>query len=162
MAWTPPPAGVVPAEWWERLAARSIEALVFGVFYYILFITLWGIFRTVGMSEAFGGRLPGVFAWLAAGAAYTAYDWGAHCRRRRTFGQAIMRIHLEPDDPPRGALLKRALVYPGPVMLMGIPVANLLAGMLLFGVGLLILIDKPLERGPHDRLAGTLVVKDLR
>ena len=162
MAGSPSLADAPPAEWWERLAARSIEALVFGVVYYILFITLWGIFRTVGMSEAFGGRLPGVFAWLAAGAAYTAYDWGAHWRRRRTFGKAIMRIRLEPDDLPRGALLKRALVYPGPVMLMGIPVANLLAGMLLFGVGLLILIDKPLERGPHDRLAGTLVVKDLR
>lgn len=162
MAWTPPLAGVVPAEWWERLAARSIEGLVFGVFYYILFITLWGVFRTVGMLEAFDGRLPGVFAWAVAGAAYTAYDWRAHCRRRRTFGKAIMKIRLAPDDAPPAALLKRALVYPGPVMLMGIPVINLVAGMLLFGVGLLILIDKPLERGPHDRLAGTLVVKDLR
>jgi hypothetical protein len=114
------------------------------------------------MSEAFGGRLPGVFAWAAAGAAYTAYDWWAHCRRRRTLGKAIMRIRLAPDDAPPRALLKRALVYPGPVMLMGIPVVNLLAGMLLFAVGLLILMDKPLERGPHDRLAGTVVVKDLR
>jgi hypothetical protein len=73
-----------------------------------------------------------------------------------------MRIRLAPDRLPPGALLKRSLVYPGPVVLMGIPVANLLAGMLLFGVGLLILMDKPLERGPHDRLAGTRVVKDLR
>jgi hypothetical protein len=45
---------------------------------------------------------------------------------------------------------------------MGIPVLNLLAGIFVFGVGMLILIDKPLERGPHDRLAGSLVVKDLR
>ncbi|MFI7423325.1 RDD family protein [Nonomuraea sp. NPDC049684] len=162
MAGTPSWPGAVPAEWWERLAARFIEALVFGVFYYILFIALWGVFRTVGMAEAFEGRLPGLLAWFLAGLGYTAYDWRAHCLRRRTFGQAIMRIRLAPDDLPRGALLKRALVYPGPVMLMGIPVVNLLAGMLLFGVGLLILIDKPLERGPHDRLAGTRVVKDLR
>jgi hypothetical protein len=162
MAGTPTWAGAVPAEWWERIAARFIEALVFGVFYYILFIALWGIFRTVGMLEAFDGRLPGLFAWLLAGLGYTAYDWRAHCRRRRTFGKTIMRIRLAPDDLPRSALLKRALVYPGPVMLMGIPVVNLLAGMLLFGVGLLILMDKPLERGPHDRLSGTVVVKDLR
>ncbi|MGW0802208.1 RDD family protein [Nonomuraea sp. NPDC002799] len=162
MAGTPPRTGTLPAEWWERLAARLIEGLVFGVFYYILFIALWGVFRTVGMLGAFDGRLPGVFAWLAAGLAYAAYDWWAHSRQGRTFGKAIMRIRLAPGDVRPRALLKRALVYPGPIMLMGIPVVNLLAGMLLFGVGLLILMDKPLERGPHDRLAGTRVVKDLR
>ncbi|MCK2213944.1 RDD family protein [Actinomadura sp. ATCC 31491] len=162
MAGTAPRADTRPAEWWERLGARLIEGLVFGVIYYILFITLWGVFRTVGVLEAFGGRLPGMGAWLAAGAAYTGYDWWAHSRGGRTFGKTIMRIHLVPDEPAPGAALKRALVYPGPLMLVGIPVVNLLAGMLLFGVGLLILIDKPLERGPHDRLAGTRVVKDLR
>lgn len=151
-----------PAEWWERLAARLIEALVFGVLYYILFMVLWGIFRTVGMSEVFDGRLPGVCSWFGAGLAYAGYDWHAHSRRGRTFGKSIMKIRLAPPDVPRRAALKRALVYPAPLMLMGIPVVNLLAGMLLFGVGLLILIDKPLERGPHDRLAGTRVVKDLR
>ncbi|MEU0564500.1 RDD family protein [Nonomuraea sp. NPDC005983] len=152
----------VPAEWWERLAARLIEALVFGAFYYILFITLWGVFRTVGLSGAFDGRLPGVFAWLAAGLGYTVYDWVAHSGGGRTFGKAIMGIRLAPEGLPRGALLKRALVYPGPAMLMGIPVLNLLVGIFAFGVGLLILVDKPYERGPHDRLAGTRVVKDLR
>ncbi|WP_188189238.1 RDD family protein [Nonomuraea sp. SYSU D8015] len=162
MAGTPPWADAPPAEWWERLAARLIEALVFGVFYYILFIALWGIFRTVGMLEVSDGRLPGVCAWFGAGLTYAGYDWHAHYRHGRTFGKAIMRIRLAPRELPPGAALKRALVYPGPLMLMGIPVVNLLAGMLLFGVGLLILIDKPLERGPHDRLAGTRVVKDLR
>ncbi|GAA3696681.1 hypothetical protein GCM10022224_073050 [Nonomuraea antimicrobica] len=151
-----------PAEWWERLAARLIEALVFGVIYYILFIVLWGVFRTVGGLDVFDGRLPGVLAWLVGGLGYAGYDWRAHCRRGRTFGKAIMRIRLAPAGLAPLALLKRALVYPAPVLLMGIPVANLLAGMLLFGVGLLILVDKPLERGPHDRLAGTRVVKDLR
>ncbi|WP_162794836.1 RDD family protein [Nonomuraea lactucae] len=154
--------GVVPAEWWERLAARLIEGLVFGVFYYILFIALWGVFRTVGVLEVFDGRLPGVFAWLLAGVGYAGYDWAAHSGRGRTFGKAIMKIRVVPDDLPRRALLKRALVYPGPAMLMGIPVVNVLAGIFVFAVGMLILIDRPLQRGPHDRLAGTLVVKDLR
>ncbi|MET8862218.1 RDD family protein [Nonomuraea sp. NPDC004580] len=162
MAGTPPGPQARPAEWWERLAARFIEALVFGVFYYILFIALWGFLRTVGMSEVFGGRLPGVIGWAVAGFAYAGYDWWAHSRRGRTFGKAIMRIRLAPDDRPPRTLLKRSLVYPAPLMLMGIPVVNLVAGMLLFGVGLLILMDKPLERGPHDRVAGTRVVKDLR
>ncbi|TDC08565.1 RDD family protein [Nonomuraea longispora] len=162
MAGTPPWADAVPAEWWERLAARIIEALVFGILYYILFIALWAVFRTVGMMDAFGGRLPGVFAWALAGLGYTGYDWWAHWRHGRTFGQAIMRIRLSPPGVRARALLKRSLLYPGPVMLMGIPVVNLVAGMLLFGIGMLILIDKPLERGPHDRLAGTHVVKDLR
>jgi uncharacterized RDD family membrane protein YckC len=162
MAETAPWPDALPAEWWERLAARLIEALVFGIFYYILFIALWGVFRTVGLLDVFGGRLPGVFAWLGSGLAYAGYDWQANWRHGRTFGKAIMRIRLAPAELPRSAALKRALVYPAPLMLMGIPVVNLLAGMLLFGVGLLILIDKPLERGPHDRLAGTRVVKDLR
>ncbi|SEG80471.1 RDD family protein [Nonomuraea solani] len=162
MAGTPSRVEAPPAEWWERLAARLIEALVFGVFYYILFITLWGIFRTVGMPEAFGGRLAGVLAWAVAGLGYAGYDWWAHSRHGRTFGKAIMRIRLAPGDVPPRTLLKRTLVYPAPLMLMGIPIVNLLAGMLLFGVGFLILIDKPLERGVHDRVAGTRVVKDLR
>jgi uncharacterized RDD family membrane protein YckC len=162
MTGVPPWSDAVPAEWWERLAARLIEALVFGVFYYILFIALWGIFRTVGLMHAFDGRLPGVFAWLIAGLGYTVYDWVSHSKGGRTFGKAIMRIRVSPSDLPRGALLKRALVYPGPAMVMGIPVLNVLAGIFVFGVGLLILIDKPLQRGPHDRLAGTLVTKDLR
>lgn len=162
MAGTPQVPDAPPAEWWERLAARLIEALVFGVFYYILFIALWAILRTVGMSEMFGGRLPGVAGWAVAGLGYAAYDWRAHSRRGRTFGKAIMRIRLEPARRPARKLLKRSLVYPAPLMLMGIPVVNLLTGMLLFGVGLLILMDKPLERGPHDRAAGTRVVKDLR
>jgi uncharacterized RDD family membrane protein YckC len=155
-------AGAVPAEWWERLAARLIEALVFGVFYYILFLALWGVFRTVGVLDAFQGRLPGVFAWLLAGLGYAGYDWSALSRGGRTFGKAIMKIHVVPDDLPRRAVLKRSLVYPGPAMLMGIPGVNVLAGILVFAVGMLILIDRPLQRGPHDRLAGTLVVKDLR
>ncbi|WP_336207477.1 RDD family protein [Nonomuraea sp. LPB2021202275-12-8] len=162
MAGTPPRGDVTPAEWWERLVARLIEALVFGVFYYILFIALWGIFRTVGVLDAFEGRLPGVFAWVFTGLAYTVYDWFALSRGGRTFGKAIMRIRVEPRGLPPGDWLKRALLYPAPAIVMGIPVINLLAGIFVFGLGLLILIDKPLQRGPHDRLAGTLVVKDLR
>ena len=128
----------------------------------ILFITLWGVFRTVGVLGMFDGRLPGVFAWFLTGLGYAAYDWAAHSRGGQTFGKAIMRIRVTPDDLPRRTVLKRTLVYPGPAMLMGIPVVNVLAGIFVFAVGMLILIDRPLQRGPHDRLAGTLVVKDLR
>lgn len=162
MAAMPRLTEAVPAEWWERLAARLIEALVFGILYYILFIVLWGLFRSVGIMDAFGGRLPGVFAWLAAGAAYTCYDWAAHSTGGRTFGQAVMRIRVVPsaDALPREGWLKRALVYPGPAMAMGIPVLNLLVGIFLFSNGLRILIDKPFQRGLHDRLAGTRVIKD--
>ncbi|MEV0586897.1 RDD family protein [Nonomuraea sp. NPDC050310] len=149
----------MPAEWWERFTARLIEALVFGVLYYILSLLLWLFFRSVGLLEAWEGRLPGLCAWAAAGAAYTWYDWRALSGRGRTFGKAIMRIRVQGQG---GALGKRSLLYPGLAMAMGIPVVNLLAGMLAFAVGLFILIDKPLQRGPHDRLAGTCVVKDPR
>ncbi|MEV4103855.1 RDD family protein [Nonomuraea sp. NPDC049649] len=160
MAGTPPQADPVPAEWWERLVARVIEALVFGVFYYILFIALWGIFRTVGVLGLFEGRLPGVCAWVLAGLGYTVYDWVMLSRGGRTFGKAIMRIRVEPGGLGARDRTKRVLGYPAPAIVMGIPVLNLLAGMFVFAVGLLILMDKPLQRGPHDKLAGTLVVKD--
>jgi uncharacterized RDD family membrane protein YckC len=160
MAATPPRVDLVPAEWWGRLVARLIEALVFGVFYYILFIALWGVFRTVGVLDLFEGRLPGVFAWVFAGLGYTVYEWYALSRGGRTFGKAIMRIRVEPGRVGPRDRLKRVLGYPAPAIVMGIPVLNLLAGMFVFGVGLLILMDKPLQRGPHDKLAGTIVVKD--
>ncbi|WP_327088819.1 RDD family protein [Nonomuraea sp. NBC_01738] len=156
------PPAPVPAEWWDRLVARLIEALVFGVFYYILAILLWSFCRSVGLLEVYGGRLPEVFAWFLTGLGYTAYEWTALSRSGRTFGKAIMRIRVTGfGGAVTGAgLLKRALLYPGPVMLMGIPVANPLAGMLVFALGLLILINRPLLRGPADRVAGTRVVKD--
>lgn len=165
MAATQPGARAVPAEWWERLVARLIESLVFGVFYYILFIGMWAGFRTVGMSEVFAGRLAGLLGWLVVGLGYTVYDCVAISRRGRTFGKAIMRIRVvaaSGDDLGTGGALKRSLVYPGPSMVMGIPVANLLGGIFAFAVGLFILIDRPLLRGPHDRFAGTRVVKDPR
>ncbi len=160
-----PPPGVraVPADWWERLVARSIEALVIGVFYYILFIAAWGLLRTVGLLEVYGDWLPGLFAWLVVGLAYAGYDCLAHYRRRRTFGKAIMKIRLEPAPGRRlspGDLAKRAILYPGPIALAEIPGVNVVVGILVFAVGLSILIDKPLQRGLHDRWAGSLVIKD--
>jgi uncharacterized RDD family membrane protein YckC len=162
MAVTPPGAPAVPAEWWERLLARLIEVLVFGVFYYILFIVLWAFFRSVGVLGVFEGRLPGLFACMGAGVGYTYYDVRALSRHGGTLGKAIMRIRVVALGDGRLSardLVKRSLVYPGPMIVMGIPVLNLLAGIFVFGVGMFILIDRPLLRGRHDRLAGTRVVK---
>ncbi|MFI6324506.1 RDD family protein [Nonomuraea sp. NPDC050556] len=158
---TVPPQEQLPAEWWERLVARLIESLVFGVFYYILFIALWAVFRTVGMDDVLGARLSGLLGWLVAGFGYTVYDCVAISRHGRTFGKAIMKIRVV-GEPGSGVALKRSLVYPAPTMLMGIPVVNLLGGIFVFAVGLFILIDRPMLRGPHDRFAGTRVVKDAR
>ncbi|MFE3452705.1 RDD family protein [Nonomuraea sp. NPDC059194] len=162
-----PPPGVraVPADWWERLVARSIEGLVVGVFYYILFIAAWALWRTVGLLAVYGDWLPGFSAWLVVGLAYAGYDCLAHYRRRRTFGKAIMKIRLAPAPGRRLSLAdlsKRALLYPGPLVLVEIPVVNLVVGILVFAVGLSILIDKPLQRGLHDRWAGSLMIKDPR
>lgn len=158
-------APAVPADWWERLAARSIEALVIGVFYYILFIAAWGLLRTVGLLDSFEGRLPGLFAWLAVGSGYAAYDCLAHYRRGRTFGKVIMKIRVAPA-PGRALtsadLAKRAALYPGAMVLVGIPGVNLLAGILAFAVGLSILIDRPLQQGIHDKAAGSRVIKEAR
>ncbi|GAA2664153.1 hypothetical protein GCM10010412_039360 [Nonomuraea recticatena] len=158
-------APAVPADWWERLAARSIEALVIGVFYYILFIAAWGLLRTVGLLDSFEGRLPGLFAWLVVGSGYAAYDCLAHYRHGRTFGKVIMKIRLAPAPGralTRADLAKRAALYPGAMVLVGIPGVNLLAGILAFAVGLSILIDRPLQQGIHDKAAGSRVIKEAR
>src|SRR5690606_13733398 len=140
------------------LVARVIEALVFGVFYYILFIALWGIFRTVGVLGLFEGRLPGVCAWVLAGLGYTVYDWVMLSRGGRTVGKSIMRFRVETGELGERDRTVRVLGYRAPAIVMGIQVLIPLAAMFVFVVVMLIIMDKPPQRGPHDKLAGTLVV----
>ncbi|WP_449060513.1 RDD family protein [Planomonospora algeriensis] len=158
---TPP-----PAEWWERLAARIIDAVGFVAVYWILSLSFYSLLTPAGEGRTADARaLPGFFAGLIAFGGYTLYDYVLHARDGRTVGKKLMRIRLAPyggADRGRAGLMRRAALYPGVLLTAGIPVVDLLAAVLGFAGALFILMDKPLQRGPHDRLAGTVVVKDLR
>ncbi|MDF5758937.1 RDD family protein [Spongiactinospora sp. TRM90649] len=162
---------VVPAEWWERMAARIIDAVPFVVLYYILFTVFWALFGPAHpMSPAVEGAaahspLPRLIAWLIVGTAFALYDVVLHSRYGRTLGKHVLRIRLIPADGgvlTTASVVKRAAMLPWPMAVMGIAVLNLLAGMFLFAVGLFILVDKPRQQGLHDKVARTMVARSPR
>ncbi|MEZ0077003.1 RDD family protein [Planotetraspora sp. GP83] len=162
----PPGAPAPLAEWWERLVARIIDNVIFGVAYAILSAILTSIFRpsVADLLENPAGTLflPGFLAALIAFGAYAAYDYTLHSKDGQTIGKKVMKIKVvgvggAPLDS--SALMKRSALYPGVLALYGIPVLYYLAGAFAFVTGLFILIDKPLQQGLHDKVAGTVVVK---
>ncbi|MBG0814520.1 RDD family protein [Planomonospora sp. ID82291] len=147
------------------MAARIIDAVGFVALYWILSLSFYSLLATDEGRASDPRALPGLFAGLIAFGGYTLYDYVLHARDGRTIGKKLMRIRLAPyggADPGRAGLMGRAALYPGVLLTAGIPAVNLLAAVLGFAGALFILMDKPLQRGPHDRLAGTVVVKDLR
>ncbi|WP_344856707.1 RDD family protein [Planomonospora alba] len=164
----PPPAlPAPPAEWWERLAARIIDAIGFVALYWILSRSLYPLFAPpAGEDRAADPRvLPGLLAGLIAFGAYTAYDYAMHARCGRTLGKKLMRIRLVPyggASLDRAGLMRRAALYPGLLLTAGIPLVNVPAALFGSAAALFILVDKPLQRGIHDRTAGSRVVRDLR
>lgn len=165
----PPGAPAPLAEWWERLVARFIDGIVFGVIYMILSVILVSIFAPsvadimANPSLAAGSSIvPGLLAAVIAFAAYAAYDYVLHSKDGQTLGKKVMKIRLA--GVGGGALdssnlMKRSAVFPGVMMLYGIPFLGWLAAVFIIVLGVLIIVDKPLGQGIHDKLAGTVVVK---
>ncbi|MBG0826750.1 RDD family protein [Planomonospora sp. ID67723] len=147
------------------MAARAIDGVVFAVLYWILSLAFYLIFVQAGGERVADPRtLPASFAGLIAFGAYTLYDYASHARSGRTAGKKAMGIRVVPYGaaaPAPSALMKRAVLCPGVLLASGIPLLNLPAAVLGFAAGLFILLDRPLQQGLHDKLAGTVVVKDL-
>ncbi|MEU8268088.1 RDD family protein [Sphaerisporangium sp. NPDC049002] len=162
-----PPGVPAPlAEWWERLVARIIDGVIFGIVYAILTAILTSIFRpSVAdiLANPTGSLvLPGLLAGIIAFGAYAAYDYVLHSKDGQTIGKKVMKIRLAAlgGGPLDSSLvMKRSAIYPGVMALYGIPVLGWLASLFILVLGVLILIDKPLQQGLHDKLAGTVVVK---
>ncbi|GAA4579871.1 hypothetical protein GCM10023194_06660 [Planotetraspora phitsanulokensis] len=162
----PPGAPAPLAEWWERLVARIIDGLIFGVVYWIILGILNSIFQpsladllTNPTGNLF---LPGFLAAVIAWGAYAAYDYVLHSKDGQTFGKKAMKIQLVGvggAKPDSSALMKRSGIFPGILVLYGIPVIGFLAGLFVLVLGIMLIVDKPLQQGLHDKVAGTLVVK---
>ncbi|MET8143517.1 RDD family protein [Sphaerisporangium sp. NPDC005288] len=165
----PPGAPAPLAEWWERWVARIIDMLIFGVVYFILNLILSPMFAPsteeilanpgVAIGSSF---VPGLVSAIIAYGAYAAYDYVLHSKDGQTIGKKVMKIRLvgvggAPVDS--SALMKRSAIYPGVLVLYGIPFLGVLSGIFVLVLGVLILTDKPLQQGLHDKLAGTVVVK---
>ncbi|WP_405142554.1 RDD family protein [Sphaerisporangium sp. NBC_01403] len=157
------------AEWWERLVARIIDNVIFGVIYAILSSILASIFQPsvadilANPALSTGSYvLPGLLAGIIAFAAYAAYDYVLHSKDGQTLGKKVMKIRLAavgggPLDS--SVVMKRSAIFPGVMVLYGIPFLGWLSSIFVLVLGVLILVDKPLQQGLHDKLAGTVVVK---
>ncbi|MCW2880748.1 MAG: domain containing protein [Sphaerisporangium sp.] len=141
----PPGAPAPLAEWWERLVARIIDGVIFGIIYAIL-----------------AAILPALLAGVIAYAAYAAYDYVLHSKDGQTLGKKVMKIRLAGLGgavPDSSSVMKRSAIFPGVMVLYGIPILGWLSSIFVLVLGVLILVDKPLRQGLHDKLAGTVVVK---
>lgn len=170
----PPGApGVIP-EWWERLLARLIDGAILGVVGGVLGTIISGIIvSALVSSDSYG--VAGLFAGLAViyiviGLIYAGYDFFLHSRNGQTVGKMVMKIRLVAADgskPDQATLIKRALLYPGWVLVGGILLIVPILGSILFfllSIGsivdsIFILTDTPLRRALHDKWTKTIVIK---
>ncbi|GAA1259111.1 hypothetical protein GCM10009677_07520 [Sphaerisporangium rubeum] len=165
------PAGA-PALWWERWVARFLDGLIFSVVYGILNSIFFSMFGPsvadilADPSLASGSViLPALLAGVIAFGAYAAYDYVLHSKDGQTLGKKVMKIRLVSAAGgalDSGAVLKRSAIFPGAMVLYGIPVVGWLSSIFVLVLAILILVDKPRHQGPHDKIAGTVVVKAAR
>jgi uncharacterized RDD family membrane protein YckC len=177
----PPGApGPIP-EWWERLVARLVDGVILFAIGWVISLVITALLAP-GVSLEFNpttGEFTGLaalatasaVAGLVSGLLYAAYDFVLHGLKGQTVGKMVMKTRLVAPDgsaPSRGALLVRALIFPGIYALVGLGgfLGFLLSGLLSFVIGIFalvnvifIFIDQPLRRALHDKWAKTIVVK---
>lgn len=144
----------IMAEWWQRLVARILDGVLFSVVATIL---------TFALAAILGSAvLPGLVAYVLAGAAYAGYDYLTQVATGQTLGKRLMGIRVtglggQPMTPAQ--IRTRVLIYPGLMALLGVPVVNLAAGLFMAVTGAFIFTDQTAGQCLHDKLAGTIVVK---
>ncbi|WP_067181169.1 RDD family protein [Microtetraspora niveoalba] len=170
----PPGAPAPLAEWWQRLVARLIDAVIIGIPYAIvstviaaIVITQASFNPTTGVfTESGGVFLASLLTSIVAAVIMSGYEFLLLKQRGQTVGKIVMGIKVVPVGgalPPGGlasdAAVKRAGVLYGPQFLGWIPVVGLLLNIFSLINVLWQLWDKPLQQALHDKAAGTVVVK---
>ncbi|NUW43723.1 RDD family protein [Nonomuraea rhodomycinica] len=170
----PPGAPAPLAEWWQRLVARIIDGVIFGV----LSLIINGIFVAVllssydwstgTMSGGLSAKAVGFLVGLVLTLLYVGYEFLMTKMRGQTLGKMVMGIKIAPVGgpvPPDGlstdVALKRAGVTWGGYVLAALPIpfSTTLGGLVVALNGASQLWDKPLQQTFADKVAGTVVVK---
>jgi uncharacterized RDD family membrane protein YckC len=167
----------LPAEWWERFAARFIDGVVFGVASMIVSSILFVLFVPLFAFSAYRGIAGPVFflvyvvSWVVSGVLFAAYDYFLHARSGQTLGKMALRIRVATVDGrplSQQVLLRRSAAYPGVFALIGVlaglswsagALGTLLAVGLSLADGIPVITDQRLHQALHDRFAGTVVIK---
>ncbi len=178
---TPAPEapGMLLAEWWERLIARFIDGIPFGILSLILGFIFGALFFSQIVYDPETGALTGgallwlgaVLAPLISGLLYAGYDVFMHGRDGQTLGKKVMKTRLVTVNggrPDQNTLIRRAVIYPGVLAvasLLGfIPIIGSFFIWMVFSlVGLVelivVLTDSVRRQSLHDKWSGTIVVK---
>ncbi|MFC6407826.1 RDD family protein [Planobispora longispora] len=173
-----PQGAVVPgapaplAEWWQRLVARIIDGLIVVAIPLTLLTNVLnsilgpGYDVTTGELELGNLFLAGFLAYLITGLIVFAYEFFMLKQNGQTLGKMAMGIKVVPVGSsslsgglPTDYAVKRVGVYSGPLVLGGIPILSLVAGVFNLLNVLWLLWDKPLQQALHDKVASTVVVK---
>lgn len=165
----PPGAPGLLPEWWERLVARIIDGVILGIIGGVIGSILTGIIVSSATTAA--GVIGGLaVTYIVLGLLYTAYDFFLHSRNGQTVGKMVMKTRVVMADgrrPDQATLAKRALLYPGWILVGGIVMlVPILGGIVVFALAIFslvdvifILTDSPLRRALHDKWTNTIVVK---
>ncbi|MEV0590208.1 RDD family protein [Nonomuraea cavernae] len=168
----PPGAPAPLAEWWQRLVARLIDGVLFGVVSTVLTLVLtglllasfdWNTGRTTGLMSPFVFGL--VMAIIMTGI-YVAYEFFMTKAKGQTLGKMVMGIKIAQvggpvplEGIPNDVALKRAGVTWGGYLLVFLPFGSLLGALAVGLNGASQLWDKPLQQTFADKVANTVVVK---
>ncbi|MEV6980137.1 RDD family protein [Sphaerisporangium sp. NPDC051017] len=169
----PPGAPAPLAEWWQRLVARIIDAVILAIPTFILTAVIAAIFvtspsfdaSTGTIIEGGGAFIAGLLGAIIIGLAYVAYEFLMLRQRGQTIGKIAMGIKVVPvggsvQSPLATDVVgKRALVLYGPRFLQWIPFLGWIAGLFALVNLLWLFWDKPLQQTLHDKVANTVVVK---
>jgi uncharacterized RDD family membrane protein YckC len=175
----PEAPNLVLAEWWERLVARFIDGIMFGIVYFILGAIFTAIFVSQIAFNPDTGELTGgglfvlaaVLPPLIGGLLYAGYDIFMHGRDGQTLGKKIMKTRLVTvtgAKPDQATIIKRAAIYPGVIAIAGLlGFISVFCGVLLSFViglftlidGIFVLTDSVRRQSLHDKWSGTIVVK---
>lgn len=142
---TPGPAGVRYGGFWVRATASSIDSVLV-----LLFCVLLGFFQGLWTNESSFGTFRGqvIFQLMTFGINVLYYGWlqGKYqgTPGKRLLGLRLVRSDLSPVEVPRSV----ARYF-----------ASILSGVVL-GLGYLWVAFDPKKRSWHDRMAGTLVIRD--
>lgn len=157
------------AEWWQRAAARVIDALAVGLPVTVvafLIALMWAGAQWLGDGGEIGRNAAIVYG-IAAFVLFVAYETVCVKRWRRTLGKHLLKLEVAPASRagrqgpiPVASMAARAALFNLPNLAAGSPSWGVLLYVLLVVPCVLWpLWDRPNRQGLHDKLGGTVVVR---